>query len=103
APALIPDARARIDAALAKYPRVSLADLQSRFADLPPLFGIPMFQPTSARVRQTAVWFMRSLRSAVERGIRLLAVFGAGCVVFALLFKEGPLYRVLGIAIVQFD
>ena len=97
-----PNSAPLLDAARVRYPRAAISDLEARLADMPPSFTIERF-------RRDAVTEMRAglAETAVKSGagatINLLGVLGLAGIVFALLLREGPLYRMVGIAIVRAD
>jgi hypothetical protein len=97
-----PRAGELIAAAGAKYPDETLADLDVAQALAPSDFGIWHFRREAATA--DAIRLQTSFMvSGVKGGIQLLGALGLICIGCAALFRDGPLYRILGIAIVRPD
>ena len=97
-----PRAGELIDAARAKYPDETLADLDAAQALAPSDFGIWHFRREAATADAFRLQ-MSVMVSGVKGGVQLLGALGLICIACAALFRDGPLYRVLGIAIVRSD
>ena len=97
-----PDSVSLLEAALARYPSVPIADLEARQADMPATFDVrKLRRESAARLRRDLV--AAALRDLGHVPITLLAALGTIAIVWALLLTEGPIYRLLGIAVVHSD
>ncbi|MFN0077324.1 MAG: protein kinase domain-containing protein [Prosthecobacter sp.] len=96
-----PEQRAEVERIVAAHPQVSDEELQQAEAKLKPLLGAVDNETADGKKLPDAAKIMRTLGHILVNWL-LVAIAGVS-LVCALVFRCGPLFRVLGIAVVTRD